>query len=169
MQDTHLQNLFLTDDGIKSKTAIVTQTNPSLAITENLGSFGQVFSVGLDGVAALLPNKPIAIELPRTVPDCLREVVFERSITPHDATDVDSLLMKGKQSSELINAQLVRQQNPPYFVQRAKDVFDRIHGLKGHRIVIAHSDIGNGKTLFAAELAARLKAAAFRVFDFRPE
>jgi hypothetical protein len=168
-QDTHLGGLFLTDAAVRSKTAIITHPAASLATLERLSSYGTVFTVGVEGLSSQLPNAPIDVVLPAGSPESLKELTFGSTSANHNASDVDSLLMKGGSSSELINSQLTKPVSPAYFIERATSAFDKVHNFKSHRIVIAHSDIGNGKTIFATELGARLKNAAFRVFEFRPE
>ncbi|UVO36071.1 SIR2 family protein [Bradyrhizobium arachidis] len=60
-QDTHLGNIFLTDESIRSKTAIITHSKAALSTVERLSSFGTVFRDGAEGVSSHLPNSPIKI------------------------------------------------------------------------------------------------------------
>lgn len=85
------------------------------------------------------------------------------------ASDVFDLLFKGNYDEAKIFHSLINPSEYTYVVRRAKQSAIIKSLCDGHKNILIHSDLGNGKTIFLEELATLLANKEFNVYFYHNE
>lgn len=133
-----------------------------------LSSFGEFHPIEVSGLAAHLGVLRPGAPLPRSadVPAFLEELTFSFAESKTiSASDIHYLLSVGVLDKKLFAQSDVSGKAGSYSISRSAQQYVRAtHALGGGRPVVIHSDIGNGKSVFAMQCAYILAGSNYRVF-----
>lgn len=157
--------LFENPDLIK-KTFFVVGKRADRPTVLKTGRLGTTLAKDVGDVSDLFPEPgsseaPVAAPFPVT----LSRADFTPAIAAPRADDVISFLTKGDLDEGFLT-QSVLDAKSKYYIPRSEigRIIDEIEN--GHRIVLIHSDLGNGKSLACLEACVLLSVAGYQVFIF---
>jgi hypothetical protein len=157
---------------VHDKTYFVDHPSASRPTIQRLARFGKVELVGVDGFAKALNKKRLApapnnsTALPRSVD----ELIFRtQTMAAIKSPDIENLIVAGQFRLELLSQRDIDGEPGSYLIKRSRASFERATRLSPARPIVAHSDIGNGKTIFALQAAYTYSTAGYRIFHLRGE
>ena len=170
MYDLDISRILTQDPAIKSKTFLVQHDKISRGEEMQLGRFGSVITIGVDGVASLI-NSCIDAGVAKSKADLEN---FREFIPPNapatrsvQTKDLQLLLERGIFETELYYSQLEKGSSS-YIVNRniCNQVVSSLNNSQS--TVVIHSDIGNGKSLLIEQFKKLALSLNFRIFEFDP-
>lgn len=165
LKDLDLASKLFGVDRLRERCLIITREGASDFDIARYKKFGRVFKIGADGfVQRVISSSANGLEINSRkfsyikISDTLE--ASDRII----ADDFRNLILTGKFDITKFHRQLIQPQGTLYCVNR-ETTADRIFDLhsKGSRKFLVHSDLGNGKTTFLDQLAARAVVRDFEV------
>ncbi|WP_250477255.1 SIR2 family protein [Caballeronia sp. INML1] len=167
MYDLDIKRIVFSEK-IKEKTVFVTSPTTDIVTAKLLGTFGQVYSIGVDAAAEVLSavkqhHQPNQDDLQYLA---LRE--YKIATAKNDITnrDFEQLFLYGFVSPELLASSTREGRSVEYLLHRdpqAQRVVDAIN--QGEKNVVVTSDLGNGKSLFIQRVSNLLIDLGWRVFQ----
>lgn len=130
-----------------------------------LERFGTFYPIEVSGFATYLGSRRPgpAITKSIAVPPFLEEVLFEPALQKAvSSLDIQFLLSMGTLDRKLIAQADVSGEPGAYSIYRGANHYSR--ATNSNRPVVVHSDIGNGKTIFATQCAYIHAGSNYRVF-----
>ena len=157
---------------VRSKIIFIGSDKAPPAIAQRLARFGQFSEIGVRGFANHLgrtrPGRPTVRTVER--PPFVEELTFEHSASkPISSTDIHYLLAAGILDKSKLSQVDVIGNAGSYTVFRGASRYERASGHNTDRPVLVHSDIGNGKSIFAQQCAYVLTGANYRAFLIQKE
>lgn len=157
---------------VKDKTYFIDQPAAPRPTRQRLQRFGALALVGVDGFATELASKRFA-PTPVTdtaLPAAVDELQFNAQATATvTAPDIEYLLVAGAFNPQLLSQRDLDGAAGSYSIKRSQASFGRATRLSPPRPIVIHSDIGNGKSVFALQVAYAYSIAGYRVFRLRNE
>jgi hypothetical protein len=164
-----LLELLFAAERIRQECCFVVLPKPSEETTFPLSRFGTIVDAGADAAGARLV-KLIKTHVPIARPQVyksflLRDAASYTSKTVTDAAVFD-LLVLGKIHLDLVASSFGT--TPPAYYLLRRQVEEAANFLSdGHKVIVVHSFLANGKTLVAQGLAFRATQMGFRVLEFK--
>lgn len=158
---------------VLSKVHFIARPSTKRPVLNRMKRFGEVHPIGLDAfakhLAAKRPGSPIKKHL--DVPASLREMTFipqvEASVS---SRDVDNLIVSGDVNVAKISESDLSSGKSSYTITRGQAAYVRaVNNSAFDRPVLVHSDIGNGKSVFAYQVAYQFSQIGYRVFRVQRE
>lgn len=168
LSDLDVQRLLFETTIIKDKCVFVVGENPSGATAIRAKKFGEMLNISTKDFAREID----AFKRGYTPPDdleffgeCLQEYKNNDVKATIQDRHVFNLVLYGKYRSSFISTSI--NNNVLYYRERdeLKDVFDQLD--KGKRVVIIHSELGNGKTLFIEGIKLLASQRGYNVYDVK--
>lgn len=168
LSDNHIARILKRRPEFRSKIYTVTEPNPPLALAYALKVFGQNFAIGVDGFGHLCGEIDRDVPSETPLPPCLEKLEFDIPSADPTARDIDDLLLKGRIDRGFIFKQISGESGVQYFIERVGTDSNALKDFS-KRILFAHSNVGNGKSLYLTELASALARDGMNVFLLHPE
>jgi hypothetical protein len=157
MYDVEIQKILFQNQSLKEKTYFITRENPTPKTEFTLSRFGHVLPIGVEGFARLIKDNEselIGSDVCETLQSLELYEVSQESTEIRDA-DVETMIMYGDISKNLVDDGVVSEQRIPYLIIRyqldeAKKFIDE------NKNIVFYGDMGNGKSMLLRELQAHL-------------
>jgi tetratricopeptide (TPR) repeat protein len=172
LSDLDIAKVLLADPKNKEKTIFIVEEEPPASISRKLLRYGTLLTIGTKHVAdraAQIEEKfvPSIVE-----PLCtnFRRAAFDKHRAPQVPTAEQSydFLVKGLYDSNLFSDAYSRRAQTNCIFRTKIDEAGRL--ISGDcRLVVVHSDTGNGKTVFLDELEFELRSTKQQCFRYAPE
>jgi len=168
LKDSHVARLLSKRPEYFEKIHFIVEPDPPRALDFQLSSFGNVHKIGVDALGELCGKVTTSRVQQSELPSGLEAMNFELPKSSPTSKDLDDLLLRGRIDRALVQQQMFDAKAIRYFVERTQGVVREIERRRAN-VVFAHSNIGNGKTLFATELAGRLAQKGYVPFILHSE
>lgn len=170
--DLELAKIAFNSENLREKCFFIVRPDESKHSQFSLHKFGNVECIGADEFARKIAALPKNNKIPTTTEPAGHCFVRSGNVPPADKiTDKDrrDLFIWGKFSEAIMNRALTLSDHGKYFIYRNRldEILNSIQ--KGLKNVVVHSEIGNGKTLFATALAAKLNQNDYFVYILRDD
>ncbi|SUS08781.1 conserved hypothetical protein [uncultured Defluviicoccus sp.] len=153
---------------VLTKVHFVERPSAKKPILNRMNKYGTAHPIGLDALAAHLSVKRTGAPVRQyaAMPMLLKELNFSQQLTsPVSSKDVESLMISGDVNLNKIAQADISGAPGSYTISRSKNAYLRaVKNAAGDRPILVHSDIGNGKTVFAHQIAYQFSQRNFRVF-----
>ncbi len=155
---------------VHDKTFFITKENETKGNIKYIEKYGNVYSLGIQNFSKKVKKiqetySPIThITPPILCFDCLVLPKVAKNILDKDIFD---LLYGGTMQQEKLYYSLLSPEDYPYCVYRTKlsDTLEKIE--EGNKLILVHSELGNGKTVFIQSLETLLIQKGYQVYHFR--
>ncbi len=158
---------------VLTKVHFVEKPSARKPVLNRMNKYGTAHPIGLDAFAAHLGVKRTGAPVRQyaAMPMSLRELNFSQQLTsPVSSKDVESLMISGDIDLSKIAQADISGEPGSYTISRSKLAYRRaFNNASGDRPILVHSDIGNGKTVFAHQIAYQFSQKNFRVFRVERE
>lgn len=154
--DHHISGLMTSGEESVKRTYFVTRPDPKPSFVRRASDFGKVIPIGFKAFAELgktlpKPERPQNLDALQSF-KYLRPGIDSKKLAPPTPTEIINLVSFGIFSqSRFFNTPT----DQGYVATRLKVVEETLEALKSSRTVLAHSRLGNGKTIFASIIALK--------------
>jgi len=166
LYDLDVARILFENPDIVQKTFFVVGETADRATVRKTGRLGTTLTRNVQDIAPLFPeagsvDAPVASPFPVN----LVRAEFTPSASAPNADEVIAFLTKGDLDENLL-AKSVLAGKSDYYIPRVE--IERIitSVVDGHRRVLIHSDLGNGKSLACLELSISLSVAGYVIYNF---
>lgn len=165
MYDVEIQKILFENQSLKEKTYFITRENPAPKTDFTLSRFGNVVPIGVDGFASLIKENQSELAA-SNVYESLQSFelyeVFQESTEIRDA-DVETMIMYGDISKNLIDDGVASDQRIPYLILRSQlDEAKRF--IDENKNIVLYGDMGNGKSMLLDELKSYLSLSSINCY-----
>ncbi|WP_413191199.1 SIR2 family protein [Psychrobacter sp. AT9] len=165
MYDIEIQKILYENSLLREKTYFITRENPAPKTLFTLAKFGNIVPIGVDGFAKLIEDNKDILDGYDSDYNLKSLALYELSrdrVEIRDA-DVEAMIMYGHTNITSIDDAVLGEQRVPYIVvrKRLELVKDFIHSGKN---IVLYSDMGNGKSIFIAQIHAYLTALSIECY-----
>lgn len=155
------------------KVHFIARPSTNRPIINRMKRFGFAHPIGLEAFAAHLGNKRPGAPVRRyiSLPVSLHELHFSQKLTSTvSSKDIENLMISGDVDLEKLAQADITGAPGSYTVTRSRGAYARAaNNAAGDRPILVHSDIGNGKTVFAYQIAYQFSQKNHRVFRIQRE
>lgn len=151
---------------LKEKCFFILGNEPSRTSLRRANAFGQALSIDTEKFASIFQTIKTDYVPPEQRPPisyCVQEYSIPEKGERLSDEAIFDLIQFGELNEELLTSSLL--DNTNYVVKR--NLIDKAIGLiqREHKAIVIHSNLGNGKSLFASQMRLDLKRSGFRVFS----
>jgi len=168
MYDIDIARALFAAERIRQKCCFVVLPSPSEETTFTLSRFGTIADVGADAAGARLAELT-KTHVPTSRPQVYKSFLLRdaASYTSKRVTDgaVFDLLVLGKIDLNLVASSFGTTPLTYYLLRRQVEAAAKVLS-DGHKVIVMHSFLANGKTLVVQGLAFRATQMGFRVLEF---
>lgn len=156
---------------VQEKTYFFDVPQIPIPIMKRLSRFGQLELIGASGLATSLGEKRVgpAVASTKFVPSSVDEIQFELRGSRDDISqpDIEKLLITGVLQEKKFSQRDIDGSPGSYTIKRGDNHLRR--ATSSARPVLIHSDIGNGKSVFAMQVAIDRCVSGGQAFRLRRE
>ncbi len=158
---------------VLDKVHFVTHPDTPKPIIGRMNKYGRAHPIGLSEFATQLGRKRSGppIKQYSSVPIQLKELVFTKQQKASvSSRDIEDLMLTGDIDLNKLSHADVSGGAGSYSISRSHHSYSRaLNNASGERPILVHSDIGNGKTIFAIQLGYLFSQNNYRVFVVQRE
>jgi len=165
LYDIEIKKILFNNPQFIEKTYFITKENPHDRDVFLMKKYGHILPIGIKGFAELIEKNIDNIKTNDFIETTESLVLYNCEDKKHDIrdADVDSFLMHGSIKQEFIDSAISGIQEIPYLILR--DSIDRsIELLKNNKNTLIFSELGNGKSILAREIASKLSKLGVPVY-----
>lgn len=153
---------------VLQKVHFVTHPNTKKPTINRMSAHGTAHAIGLDAFAAHLGEKRSGAPVRQysALPMSLYELSFNPKLKASvSSKDIENLMISGDVDLEKLAFADISGEAGSYTISRSQHAYLRaVNNSSGDRPILIHSDIGNGKTVFAYHVAYQFSQKNYRVF-----
>ncbi len=165
LADMHVAALLMKNDHLREKIFFITRDLNDSIFNRRVEPYGTILPIGADGFAKLCKTLP----RPPMIADPTRLKAFKyldpqkdkRTLAPPTSMEILSLVAYGKFSEQRCLSTLPESK---YVIARSSAVTEAHRLLGGHKCLLLHSRLGNGKTIFLQILAHKLAEDGYQCY-----
>ncbi len=174
LNDIDLRRLLGTlPQEVLNKVHFITHPSTGKPVLNRMQKYGRPYPVGLATFATHLdvkrPGPPTRTYT--ALPMSLIEHEFVQALTTDvSSKDIESLILSGVVDLDKLSDADVSGRPGAYTIPRSQQAYARaIKNSSGEQPILVHADIGNGKTVFAYQLAYQFSQNNYRIFEVQRE
>lgn len=165
LADMHVAALLMKNDHLREKIFFVTRDLNDSIFNRRVKPYGVILPIGAEGFAQLCKTLP----RPAITADPKRLKAFKyldpqkdkRTLAPPTPIEILNLVAFGKFSEQRCLSTLPESK---YVIARRSTVAEAERLLGGHKCILVHSRLGNGKTIFLHILAHKLAEDGYQCY-----
>ncbi|AXV77427.1 hypothetical protein CJO79_10880 [Ralstonia solanacearum] len=165
LADMHVAALLMKNDHLREKIFFVTRDLNDPIFNRRVEPYGTILPIGAEGFAELCKTLP----RPAMMSDPTRLKAFKyldpqkdkRTLAAPTSMEILNLVAYGKFNEQRCQGTLPESK---YVIARSRTVAEAHRLLGGHKCLLVHSRLGNGKTIFLHILAHRLAEDGFQCY-----
>jgi hypothetical protein len=165
LADMHVAALLMKNEHLRKKIFFITRDLGDAIFNRRVEPYGTILPIGADGFAELCKKLP----RPSMTMDPARLKAFKyldpqkdkRTLAPSTPIEILNLVAYGKFSETRCMTTLPKSK---YVIARSNTVAETQQLLLGHKCILVHSRLGNGKTIFLYILAHKLAEEGYQCF-----
>jgi hypothetical protein len=155
------------------KVHFVARPSTKKPVLTRMGRYGTAHPIGLDAFATHLVTKRVGAPEKQhsAIPVSLQELDFSQQLDASvSSKDIESLMISGDVDLHKISQADISGAPGSYTITRSRNAYSRAIGKSsGDRPILVHSDIGNGKSIFALQVAYQFSQRSYRTFRVQRE
>lgn len=168
LSDHHIAGLMTAGEESKKRTYFVSRKDPKPMFVRRASDYGEVVPIGLEAFPSLAKTLPMP-EKPQSIAGLqsfklLRPGMDSKALTAPTPVEIINLVTLGSfNQSRYFNT-------PPalsYVADREEPVSATIELLKQNKTILAHSRLGNGKSIFVSVLASEATGKGYKCLVWR--
>lgn len=165
MYDIEIQKTLFENQALKEKTYFITREDPDPKTEFTLSRFGYVVPIGVAGFSSHIDKHRKELFESNTETELQSFVKYELSSEQRVVkdSDVETMIMYGDISDNLIDDGVTGEQRIPYLVLR-DSLNDVKRFVEEGRNLILYGDLGNGKSIFLREIQTLLSIGSTDVY-----
>lgn len=172
LRDVEIASRLFSIEGLRERSVVITGPSGRNFTARRLKKFGNVFSIGLEGLVSALEH--LSAEDSPTLSRRLNYVdkfIPENIATEVGIEDVFRLILSGEFSFSAYSRHCLDEQNEnPYCVSRYSSIEKTFHAISnGTNRILVSSDLGNGKSFLLKEIAYAAHSRGFETFQISHE
>jgi hypothetical protein len=165
LADMHVAALLMKNDHLREKIFFITRDLNDSIFNRRVEPYGTILPIGAEGFAELCKTLP----RPAMIADPTRLKAFKyldpqkdkRTLVPPTSMEILNLVAYGKFSEQRCLSTLPESK---YVIARSSTAAEAQRLLMGHRCLLVHSRLGNGKTIFLQILAHKLAEDGYQCY-----
>lgn len=174
LNDIDLRRLLgLLPREVLKKVHFITRLPTARPILTRMRKFGEAYEIGLQGFSKHLGSKRTGLPKKQYLqaPTSLQEINFSQQLAAKvSSKDIENLLISGDVNLQLLAQSDLEGRPGSYTISRSHNAYARAgQNAAGNRPILLHSDIGNGKSVSALQIAYLYSQKNFRVFRIQRE
>uniref|UniRef100_UPI0012EDCE83 SIR2 family protein n=1 Tax=Mesorhizobium xinjiangense TaxID=2678685 RepID=UPI0012EDCE83 len=158
---------------VLSKVHFVTSPSTRKPVITRMSKYGSAHPIGMAAFATCLGSKRTGAPAREytALPMSLQELEFSPALKASVASrDIENLMISGDIDLDKLSNADISGEPGGYTITRSLNSYTRaIQNSSGERPILVHGDIGNGKTVFAYQLAYHFSQKNHRIFKVRRE
>ena len=157
---------------VLQKVHFIVRPDTKRPLINRMNRFGKAHLIGSAAFAAHLGEKRNSSPVKHytALPVSLLELEFSPKLTaPVSSRDIENLMISGDVDLEKLAQADIGGAPDSYTISRSRHAYARTASAASGRHVLVHSDIGNGKTVFAYQIAYQFAQKNHRVFRVQRE
>lgn len=165
MYDIEVQKILHANPDYRKKTYFITRSLKSERDKFTIEQFGSILPIGVEAFAKAVGEQieDIGSEQEELILASIWEYKFNEDDVEVRDTDVDSFLMRGQVSDEVIDAAVTGAKGAPILISRDDSNY-ATQLLNSDAKVVITADFGNGKSTLIRALRSQLSLSGVRVF-----